>query len=132
MPSRYEPNPAFFREMAASDEIRNLVLGAAQRGANVARALAPSYSGPTYNPAIVRSGQYRTSIYSSSHQVPSGWRGEFGAEAPWALQVEFGTGGGRTGRDSHGRFRRISPRPQGGYSPKARVLGRALDAIREP
>jgi hypothetical protein len=108
-----------FRELARTTEVREALLGAAQAGANAARANAPTYSGPTYNPAVSRHGEYKASIYSAASMQPNGWRAEFGAAAPWALQVEFGTGGGAA-----------DPRPQSGWSPKWRVLGRALDSLR--
>lgn len=127
---RYVPNPAMYREFASSDEMRSILLERAHAGANVAHGLAPSYSGPTWDPAVSRSGEYRQSIYSVITMTPSGWRASFGAAAPWALQVEFGTGAGRSNRDVRGRFRRMTPRPQHGWSPKFRPLGRALDALR--
>ncbi|MFI0032050.1 hypothetical protein ACH4M8_22485 [Streptomyces albidoflavus] len=117
---RYVPNPNLFRELASSTAMRDLLLDHAERGAGVARTTAPTYTGPTYDPAVQRRGEYRASIYSAATRAPSGWRAEFGARAPWSLQVEFGAGRPATTRE----------RPQGGYSPKARPLGRALDSLR--
>ncbi|MET9729689.1 hypothetical protein ABZZ79_03180 [Streptomyces sp. NPDC006458] len=128
---RYVPNPQVFQEIARSNGVRDLLKDAADRGATVARATAPRYSGPTYNPAISRHDEYVNSIYSAAVLQPNGWRAEFGATAPWALQVEFGTGQTTDrARDSSGRFRSTRERPQGGHSPKFRVLGRSLDSIR--
>lgn len=117
---RYEPNPRMFRELARSSGMRDALKDPADRGAAIARATAPRYSGPTYNPTVRRSGEYVASVYSAAHLTPSGWRAEFGATAPWTLQVEFGSGRPATSRE----------RPQGGHSPKTRVLGRALDTLR--
>jgi hypothetical protein len=121
-----------FGELARSNEMRELLLDAAQRGANSARAIAPVYAGPTWNPNVSRHGEYRSSIYSAVSMQPNGWRAEFGAAAPWALQVEFGTGqrGSVQRRDRRGRFMTSARRPQLGWSPKWRTLGRALDSLR--
>ncbi|MFZ4206759.1 hypothetical protein ACOZE4_18175 [Streptomyces griseoincarnatus] len=128
---RYEPNRDFYNEIARSREMHTQLLDAAQRGANFARGVAPSYSGPTYKPGVTRHGEYKASIYSAAHLNPNGWRAEFGAAAPWSLQVEFGTGRhDDRARDSRGRFQSARSRPQGGYSPKYRPLGRALDSLR--
>ncbi|MDX3455043.1 hypothetical protein PV396_24400 [Streptomyces sp. ME02-8801-2C] len=128
---RYVPNPGFFDEIARSQEMHTLLLDVAQQGANFARAFAPSYTGPTYKPGVARHGEYKSQIYSAAHLNPNGWRAEFGAAAPWSLQVEFGTGRhSDRARDSRGRYRSVSARPQGGYSPKYRPLGRALDSLR--
>ena len=134
MPSgtfRYVPNPRFFNEIARSQEMHTILLDAAQRGANIARTIAPWYSGPTYDPSVSRHGEYKAGIYSAANLQPNGWRAEFGAAAPWSLQVEFGTGRhDDRARDSRGRYRSARARPQGGYSPKFRVLGRSLDSLR--
>ncbi|MGA4896764.1 hypothetical protein ACPCAJ_02195 [Streptomyces griseoincarnatus] len=128
---RYVPNRRFYDEIARSQEMHTMLLDAAQRGANFARGFAPEYSGPTYKPGVMRRGEYKQSIYSAAHLNPNGWRAEYGATAPWALQVEFGTGTTPTrARDSQGRFRTVRARPQGGHSPKHRPLGRALDSLR--
>lgn len=128
---RYVPNPRMFQELASSPQMHAVLLEAAQRGATAARGLSPTYSGPTWNPAVTRHGEYRNSIYSAASLQPNGWRAEFGAAAPWALQVEFGTGRGEgRERDRRGRYRSARQRPQYGYSPKWRVLGRALDSLR--
>lgn len=128
---RYVPNPRLFQELASSEEMHTLLLGAAQRGAAAARTFAPSYSGPTWKPSVARHGEYKNSIYAGANLQTNGWRAEFGAAAPWALQVEFGTGRHETrARDGRGRFRSARRRPQGGHSPKTRTLGRALDSLR--
>lgn len=117
---RFVPNPRLFGELARSSQMRDALKDVADRGADVARSLAPSYTGPTYNPAVQRHGEYRNSIYSAAHMQPNGWRAEFGATAAWWGQVEFGSGRPATSRD----------RPQSGWSPKTRTLGRALDTLR--
>ncbi|CAL9596545.1 hypothetical protein [Streptomyces sp. enrichment culture] len=128
---RYVPNPRMFNELARAPEMRDLLLDKAQQGAGLARGFAPSYSGPTWKPGVSRHGEYKDSIFSGVHLNPNGWRAEYGAAAPWSLQVEFGTGADMTRRrDSRGRFRSVRGRPQGGYSPKARPLGRSLDSLR--
>ncbi|MFD5566650.1 hypothetical protein [Streptomyces cadmiisoli] len=117
---RFVPNPRLYDELARSPGMRDALLDPAQRGADVTRAIAPKYTGPTYDPAVQRHGEYAASVYSAANMAPSGWRAEFGATADWTLQVEFGTGRPATSRD----------RPQAGWSPKARPLGRALDSLR--
>ncbi|MFK8844679.1 hypothetical protein [Streptomyces sp. Ac-502] len=123
--SRFEPNPDMYRQFARSDEMYDVLFDAAQRGANAARVRAPTYSGPTWAPGVSRHGEYRASIYSAASLRPNGWRAEFGARAPWSLQVEFGSGVTRSGRP-----RRRGARPQHGHSPKWRTLGRALESLR--
>jgi hypothetical protein len=117
---RFEPNPDMFREFARGSDMRDALKDPADRGADVARAIAPTYTGPTYDPQVQRRGEYASSIYSAASLRPSGWRAEFGATVPWALQVEFGSGRPATSQE----------RPQSGWSPKHRTLGRALDSIR--
>lgn len=119
---RYVPNPRMFGEIARSAGVRDLVEDAADRGAAITRATAPSYSGPTYTPGVNRAGEYRAKVFSAVSLSPSGWRGQFGSDAPWTVQVEFGSGRPATSRE----------RPQHGRSPKHRTLGRALDAMRSP
>jgi hypothetical protein len=109
-----------YRELARSPGMRDALKDPADRGADVARAIAPKYTGPTYDPAVQRHGEYAQSIYSAASMHPNGWRAEFGATADWWGQVEFGSGRPATSRD----------RPQSGWSPKTRTLGRALDALR--
>jgi hypothetical protein len=106
-----------FQELARSHGMRDALKATADRGAAVARSTAPRYSGPTYDPAVDRHAEYVASIYSAATLQPNGWRAQFGATAPWSLQVEFGTG-------------RTADRPQGGHSPRHRTLGRSLDSIR--
>lgn len=117
---RFVPNPDLYREIASSGEVRDMLTDIADRGADITRATAPTYSGPTYDPAVSRSGEYRAMVFSAASLSPSGWRAQFGSDAPWTLQVEFGSGRPATSRD----------RPQTGWSPKTRTLGRALDALR--
>lgn len=117
---RYVPNPRMFQEISRMPGMRDALKQPADRGAAIARATAPRYSGPTYNPAVQRHGEYVASVYSAATMRPNGWRAEFGATAPWTLQVEFGTGRPATSQD----------RPQTGWSPKTRTLGRSLDSLR--
>ncbi|MFD6363175.1 hypothetical protein ACFWFX_25490 [Streptomyces roseolus] len=117
---RYVPNPRFYRQIARSPGMRDALSDPAERGAAVARAIGPKYSGPTYDPTVQRSGEYVASIYSAATLRPGGWRAEFGATAAWWGQVEFGSGRPATSRD----------RPQSGWSPKTRTLGRSLDSLR--
>lgn len=118
---RFVPNPDMYREFARSDGMRDALKDAADRGLNVAQVIAPEYSGPTWDPAVQRSGEYKRSLYSDAQLNATGWRAEFGATAPWWGQVEFGSGRPATSRE----------RPQHGWSPKWRTLGRALDSLRE-
>lgn len=117
---RFVPNPRMFLELARQPGMRDALNDSAVRGAGVARAIAPKYSGPTYDPTVQRHGEYAESIYSAVSLQPNGWRAEFGATADWWGQVEFGSGRPATTRD----------RPQTGWSPKTRTLGRALDSLR--
>ncbi len=117
---RYVPNPNMYREIARSPGMRDALKDPADRGATISRATAPRYSGPTYDPSVQRRGEYAASVYSAANLQPNGWRAEFGATAPWTLQVEFGSGRPATTRE----------RPQTGHSPKTRTLGRALDSLR--
>jgi hypothetical protein len=104
---RFVPNDSLYRELARSPQMRDALKDPADRGASTARSLAPRYTGPTYNPMVQRHGEYAASIYSAATLQPNGWRAEFGATADWTLH-----------------------RPQSGWSPKARPLGRALDSLR--
>ncbi len=117
---RFVPNPRLYDEIARMPGVRDALKDPADRGAAVAQAIAPKYTGPTYNPTVQRHGEYAESIYSAASLQPNGWRAEFGATADWWGQVEFGSGRPATTRD----------RPQTGWSPKARPLGRALDSLR--
>jgi len=117
---RFVPNPAMYRELAREDGMRDTLKDIADRGLNSAEAVAPTYSGPTWDPSVQRHGEYKTSLYSEAELNASGWRAEFGATAAWWAQVEYGSGRPATSND----------RPQHGHSPKWRVLGRALDSLR--
>jgi hypothetical protein len=117
---RFVPNPRMYRELARSSGVRDAVKDPAERGKNIAAAIAPSYSGPTWDATVQRSGEYKKSLYAAVSLNSNGWRGEFGATAAWWGQVEFGSGRPATSQD----------RPQHGHSPKTRTLGRALDGLR--
>ncbi|MFF0277449.1 hypothetical protein [Streptomyces sp. NPDC004330] len=126
-------NPRMFGEIARSGEMHTMMMDVSHRGAAAARGLAPEYAGPTWVPTVTRHGEYKASIYSAATLRPNGWRGEFGATARITLQVEFGTGGGSANgrrRNRRGQFSARRRRPQKGWSPKARVLGRALESLR--
>ncbi|WP_147982148.1 hypothetical protein [Streptomyces sp. MS191] len=109
-----------FDELARGSGMRDLLKDRADAGATIARSIAPQYSGPTYDPAVQRHGEYKASLYSAASMRPNGWRAEFGATAAWWGQVEFGSGRPATTQD----------RPQSGWSPKTRTLGRALQSLR--
>lgn len=119
--ARFVPNPELYQQLSESGGFRDVLGDVSGQGADAARALAPEYAGPTYNPRVSRHGEYKDSIYSTVNMHDNGWRAEFGSTAPWWAQVEFGSGRPAT---SHNR-------PQGGHSPKTRTLGRALDSLRE-
>lgn len=128
---RFVPNPRMFDEIASSPEMHATLLAKAQEGAAILGGIAPSYSGPTYKPGVTRRGEYKARIFAEAHLNPNGWRSQFGSDADWTLQVEFGTGRTQSrARDARGRFRSTRHRPQGGHSPKSRPLGRTLDALR--
>lgn len=108
-----------FRQIASSPDMAAYLLSLAQRGEAIARAIAPTYSGPTWGQAT-RAGDYRKSLNSKLVRNSFGWRSEIEANVAYAVQVEFGSGRPNTSRE----------RPQEGHSPKWRVLGRTLDAMR--
>lgn len=144
---RWQANRAVYDEFARSPAVRELLKERADVGANVARTIAPEYHGLTWG-YEKRMGEYKASIYSAATLQPNGWRAEFGADAPWTLQVEFGTG--RRGKRKRSKVTKAKPRsklaalaasassssgggltrPQYGWSPKFRILGRSLDALR--
>lgn len=108
-----------FRQIASSPEMASYLLSIANRGKAIADALAPTYSGPTWGTEI-RSQDYKRSLEAKLVRNNFGWRSEIAANVAYAVQVEFGTGRPYTSQE----------RPQEGYSPKWRVLGRALEAMR--
>lgn len=119
---RFVFNPRVYDELASTSFVHGLLSDAAEDGSLAANELAPHYAGPTFEPGVSRDYEYSDSIYWTTTMTPRGWRAEFGADAPWALQVEYGSGG-------NGR-RRHNTRPQGGWNKKTRTLWRALNAIR--
>jgi hypothetical protein len=108
-----------FRQIASSHEMATYMLELAERGAAIARTLAPEYSGPTWGGAT-RAADYKKSLNAKLTRNSFGWRSEIEANVSYAAQVEFGSGRPQTNRE----------RPQEGRSPKWRVLGRTLDAMR--
>ncbi|GGU52615.1 hypothetical protein [Streptomyces lavendofoliae] len=117
--ARIEFDRRVFRQIASSPEMAAYLLRLAQQGEAIARALAPVYSGPTWGNAV-RAENYRKSLDAKLVRNSFGWRSEIGANVAYAVQVEFGSGRPNTSRE----------RPQEGHSPKWRVLGRTLDAMR--
>jgi hypothetical protein len=95
------------------------LLSIAEQGRGIAAALAPTYSGPTWGSAM-RSADYKRSLEAKLVRNNFGWRSEIAANVAYAVQVEFGTGRPYTSQE----------RPQEGHSPKWRVLGRTLEAMR--
>ena len=173
MPSQFVPNPARFQEIASSDGVRDLLKERADAGLERLRQTAPMYTGPTWNPAVDRAGEYKAMSFAHSVRARTGWRSEYGSDAPWTLQVEYGTGsrvrskrlkttttyrkpprsrvslvkGGRvtrhTARPGRGGVARPTrrttqrivyytrlTRPQGGNSPKTRVMYKSLLFLR--
>src|SRR4051794_16433351 len=63
---RFVPNPNMYREFARSHGVRDAVKDVADRGADVTRAIAPKFTGPTYNPTVQRHGEYAASVYSAA------------------------------------------------------------------
>lgn len=88
----YVPNPDMFRELARGDEMRDFLLERATTGAGIARATVKTYGGPTWKRGVTRMGDYAARTFAEAVLTPSGWRSEFGSNAPWTLQVEYGTG----------------------------------------
>jgi hypothetical protein len=95
------------------------LMSLANRGKTIAEALAPTYSGPTWGTTI-RSADYKKSLEAKLTRNSFGYRSEIAANVAYAVQVEFGTGRPYTSQE----------RPQEGHSPKWRVLGRTLEAMR--
>lgn len=110
-----------FRQIASGPEMAAYMLELATRGKVIAEALAPTYTGPTWGSAN-RSQDYKRSLEAKLTRNTFGWRAEIAANVAYAVQVEFGTGRPYTSQE----------RPQEGHSPKWRVLGRTLEAMRSP
>lgn len=108
-----------WRQIASSPEMAAYLLSLANQGKAIAAALAPTYSGPTWGTAV-RAGDYKRSLEAKLVRNNFGWRSEIAANVAYAVQVEFGTGRPYTSQE----------RPQEGHSPKWRVLGRTLEAMR--
>ncbi|WTW93620.1 hypothetical protein OG216_09635 [Streptomycetaceae bacterium NBC_01309] len=149
-------NPALFRELAASDGVRDFLKDRADKGAMVARATVRSYGGPTWRRGVTRMGEYASMVFSETVLTPSGWRSKFGSDAPWTVQVEYGTGKikrkrrrvrnvsllkrrvslvkGARSRGAPAGYHYVTTsrrtRPQKGFSPKQRVLFKSLRALR--
>jgi hypothetical protein len=117
--TRVDFNGRVFREIASSPQMASYLLTLAQRGLGIAQSLAPSYSGPTWG-GQTRAGDYKKSLDAKLTRNSFGYRSEIGANVAYAVQVEFGSGRPYTSQE----------RPQEGHSPKWRVLGRTLDALR--
>ncbi|MFF9043347.1 hypothetical protein [Streptomyces parvulus] len=117
--TRVEFNRRAFSEIASSPEMAGYLLALANQGLAIAQSLAPTYTGPTWGTAS-RAGDYRKSLDAKLTRNSFGYRSEIAANVAYALQVEFGSGRPSTTQD----------RPQEGRSPKWRVLGRTLDAMR--
>ncbi|MEU0940299.1 hypothetical protein [Embleya sp. NPDC005971] len=92
MPSQFVRNPALFQELARSEDVRTVLKDKADTGHARLIATAPSYSGPTWSPSHQRSGEYAAMSFSTSVMSTTGWRAQYGSDAPWTLQVEYGTG----------------------------------------
>jgi hypothetical protein len=108
-----------YRRIASSPEMASYLLALANQGKAIATALAPVYTGPTWGTAV-RSQDYKRSLDAKLVRNNFGWRSEIAANVAYAVQVEFGTGRPYTTQE----------RPQEGWSPKWRVLGRTLEAMR--
>lgn len=108
-----------FRQIASSPEMASYLLALANRGKAIAQVLAPTYTGPTWGTAM-RAGDYKRSLDAKLVRNNFGWRSEIAANVAYAVQVEFGTGRPYTSQE----------RPQEGWSPKWRTLGRTLEAMR--
>ncbi|WP_338683946.1 hypothetical protein QD712_25845 [Streptomyces acidiscabies] len=123
-------NRRLYQQIASSPEMASYLLSIADRGKSIAETFAPTYSGPTWGNAV-RAGDYKRSLEAKLERNNFGWRSEIAANVAYAVQVEFGTGRHDSrARDARGRYRSARERPQDGYSPKWRVLGRTLEAMR--
>lgn len=157
---RFERNPSLYRDLAMSDGVRDFLAERAATGAAIARATVRSYAGRTWRQGVVRSGEYARMTFDELEMTPSGWRSKFGSDAPWTLQVEYGTGkrkrrrrrvrnvslakrsnrvslvkgaaraGGSGSPGYHYVSTTVRTRPQKGWSEKQRVLYRSLRALR--
>ncbi|MFE5332564.1 hypothetical protein ACFRCG_39920 [Embleya sp. NPDC056575] len=92
MPQQFIRNPALFLELARSDDVRDALKDKADTGHTRLLATAPTYTGPTFSPAHVRAGEYAAMSFSHTVMGATGWRAQYGSDAPWTLQVEYGTG----------------------------------------
>lgn len=117
--TRFEFNRGVYREIASGTAMASYLLALANEGLTIAQGLSPTYSGPTWGNSA-RAGDYKKSLDAKLTRNSFGYRSEIGANVDWALQVEFGSGRPYTTQE----------RPQEGHSPKWRVLGRTLDAMR--
>jgi len=141
-------NPALFAELARSEGVRDAVKDRADAGHAKLLATAPSFSGPTWVPSRRRSGEYAAMSFSDAVMGASGWRAQYGSDAPWTMQVEYGTGKRRRvrrrvatptvslvkGAPAGTRTRTVTvtrrARPQGGFNKKTRVMYRSLMSLR--
>jgi hypothetical protein len=108
-----------WRQIASGPDMASYLMSLAEQGKTIAEALAPTYSGPTWGTAA-RAADYKRSLEAKLTRNNFGWRSEIAANVAYAVQVEFGTGRPYTTQE----------RPQEGHSPKWRVLGRTLEAMR--
>jgi len=153
---RFQRNPALFRELAHSDGVRDYLLERATVGAGLTRANVNTYGGPTWKRGVTRTGEFGRQTFAELELRPSGWRSKFGSNAPWTVQVEYGTGKvkrkRRRVRNVSLLKRRISllkgagssgaaptyhyvttsrrTRPQKGWSPKQRPIRKSLMQLR--
>lgn len=152
----YQQNPALFRELAMSDGVRDYLLERATKGAVLTRANVNTYGGPTWRRGVTRMGEFASQTFAELELRPSGWRSKFGSNAPWTVQVEYGTGKikrkRRRVRNVSLVKRRVSlrkgagsgdpsptyhyvttsrrTRPQKGWSPKQRPIRKSLMQLR--
>lgn len=149
-------NPALFRDLAMSDGVRDFLLERATTGAGLTRSNVRSYGGPTWRRGVTRMGEFAARTFAELELTPSGWRSKFGSNAPWTIQVEYGTGKikrtRRRVRNVSLTKRRVSlrkgaagagqgpgyhyvttsrrTRPQKGWSPKQRPIRKSLMQLR--
>jgi hypothetical protein len=149
-------NPFLFRELAHSNEVRDFLLSRAVTGAGLVRTNVRTYGGPTWKRGVTRTGEFARMAFAEPYLTASGWRSRFGSNAPWTVQVEYGTGKikrkRRRVRNVSLLKRRVSlkkgavsppspatyhyvttsrrTRPQKGWSPKQRPIRKSLMQLR--
>lgn len=109
---RYRPNNSDFGKLMMSSQTQDLADQGAKRGVAAAKALAGSESLPAEYVSSIRAVKGPPMVLGGNPRRTARVETKY----PW---IEFGSG-------------RKRPRPQGGRSPRYRILGRILTQIGNP